>query len=227
MARTLMLKRDEDSPQNSPLGLRERNKIDKRRRIRDAARELFIAKGFDDATTREIAVRAGVGIGTVFTYADNKRDLLFLVANDDLGEAARKAEASIVANAPCLQNLISFFSNFYERYALEPDMSRMILREMTFYDTGQQVVRFQETRMRILELICDIVRMAIEKKELRTSDDPALIGWVIFAVFQVETRQWLRGSEHLDITEGVGRLQRALGIVLKGLDPTPEALKVR
>ena len=37
------------------LGQRERNKLDKLRRIKDAAREFFVAKGFDDTTTREIA----------------------------------------------------------------------------------------------------------------------------------------------------------------------------
>ena len=67
---------------SAQLGLRERNKLDKLRRIKKAARELFIARGFDDTTTREIAARAGVGMGTVFLYADNKRDLLFLTAND-------------------------------------------------------------------------------------------------------------------------------------------------
>ncbi len=65
-------------------GQREKNKLEKLQRIREAARELFVQKGFDETTTREIAVRAGVGIGTVFIYAENKRDLLFLVANDDL-----------------------------------------------------------------------------------------------------------------------------------------------
>ena len=43
--------------------LRVRNKLDKLRRIKDAAQSLFVAKGFDDTTMREIAVRAGVGLG--------------------------------------------------------------------------------------------------------------------------------------------------------------------
>ena len=64
-------------------GCASRASLSKLRRIKDAARELFIAKGFDDTTTREIAQRASVGIGTLFIYADNKRDLLFLVANDE------------------------------------------------------------------------------------------------------------------------------------------------
>ena len=33
-------------------GLRERNKLDKLRRIKEAAAELFVRKGFDDTTTR-------------------------------------------------------------------------------------------------------------------------------------------------------------------------------
>ena len=89
-----------------PGGLREQNKIDKLRRISEAARALFIERGFDDATTREIALRAGVGIGTVFTYAENKRDLLFLIANDDLDEVSRKAELGLREDASCLDNLL-------------------------------------------------------------------------------------------------------------------------
>ncbi|MDE1571149.1 TetR/AcrR family transcriptional regulator [Aquabacter sp. P-9] len=65
-------------------GQRARNKIDKLQRIKESATQLFIEKGFDDTTTREIAVRASVGIGTLFNYANDKRDLLFLVYNRDL-----------------------------------------------------------------------------------------------------------------------------------------------
>src|SRR5450759_965171 len=86
-------------PAARPMGQRERNNIDKLRRIKDAARELFIAKGFDDTTTREIAIRAGVGLGTVFVYAANKRDLLFLIVNDELENITKEAEASISEQA--------------------------------------------------------------------------------------------------------------------------------
>src|ERR1700719_3245717 len=81
--------------QHKASGLRERNKLDKFRRIKEAASELFIRKGYDDTTTREIAVRAGVGLGTIFVYAENKRDLLFLIVNDELENVTLEAEASI------------------------------------------------------------------------------------------------------------------------------------
>ena len=126
------------------LGQREKNKADKLRRIKEAARELFIAKGFDDATTREIALNAGVGIGTVFIYADNKRDLLFLVANDELEEMTARAEASIREDASLLQNLLSIFRRHYEFFARQPELSRLMLCEMIFYDAGRQALRFSD-----------------------------------------------------------------------------------
>ena len=103
-------------------------------RIREATRELFIEKGYDEATTREIAIRAEVGIGTIFSYAENKRDLLFLVANDDLDEVTRKCEAGVSDDASCLQNLLNLFRQHYRFYAKQPAISRLLLREMTFYD---------------------------------------------------------------------------------------------
>src|SRR5262252_7155366 len=95
------------SARAATLGQRERNKLDKLRRIKDAARELFVAKGFDDTTTREIAIRAGVGIGTIFVYAENKRDLLFLIANDELEKVTERAEAAVQVSASLMQNLLS------------------------------------------------------------------------------------------------------------------------
>ena len=63
----------------SATGRRERNRQDKRERIRDAAEDLFNECGYDAATTRDIAHRAGVSLGTLFNYADDKRDLIFLI----------------------------------------------------------------------------------------------------------------------------------------------------
>ena len=73
-------------------GLRARNKLDKLRRIKEAAQTLFVAKGFDETTMREIAVRAGVGLGTIFLYAKDKRDLLFLTINEPLEQITEEAE---------------------------------------------------------------------------------------------------------------------------------------
>jgi AcrR family transcriptional regulator len=219
--------RSPSPPKSAPAsGLREQNKIDKLRRIREAARALFIEKGFDDATTREIALRAGVGIGTVFTYAENKRDLLFLIANDDLDEVSRKAELGLREDASCLDNLLGFFRHHYRFFARQPELSRLLLREMTFYDAGRQASRFQETRERNIRAVGRIVGIAAGRGTLRLSEQPDFAGWVAFCVFQVELRRWLMGKS-LNIADGMAQLERALRLCMAGWNAKPEALTRR
>src|SRR3984893_19436051 len=73
------------------LGLREQNKVEKSERIRVAARELFSKHGYESATLRQIAKRAHVGLGTVFNYAQDKRDLVFLIFNEELAAVTDRA----------------------------------------------------------------------------------------------------------------------------------------
>ncbi len=200
-------------PAGASPGLREKNKSEKLIRIKDAARKLFIAKGFDDATTREIARLAGVGIGTVFTYADNKRDLLFLIANEDLAKMMARAETSVRDDAPCLRNLLNVFRHHYEFFGRQPELSRLMLREMTFYDAGRQAAAFQATRDRIIRLAGRIVKTAVERGTVSSSEDPDFIGWVVFGIYQVELRRWLTAKK-LDLELGIATLGRALRLVV-------------
>jgi AcrR family transcriptional regulator len=54
----------------------------RQRQIIDAAFEVFSRKGFSEATTHEIAKEAGVAVGTIYKYFQNKRDLLVKVVTD-------------------------------------------------------------------------------------------------------------------------------------------------
>jgi len=213
------------SARAAALGQRERNKLDKLRRIKDAARELFVAKGFDDTTTREIAIRAGVGIGTIFVYAENKRDLLFLIVNDELDKIEQMAEAAVKETASLLDNLLRVARIHYEFFAQQPALSRLVLREMVFYESGTQAGRFQKTRERLIDLLGRIAATAMAQKTIVASEEPRFIGWTVFSVFQVELRRWLSHDDP-SLQQGLQTLERALRLVITGLAPTKAALRL-
>ncbi len=209
-----------------PLGLRERNKRDKLKRIKDAASALFVAKGFDDTTTREIALGAGVGLGTVFVYAENKRDLLFLIINDQLDEVTQSAQAAIDPAASLIDNLLKVAELHYQFFGEQPALSRLALREMIFYETGAQAGRFQNTRQHLIELFGRAVELARTQNGIVTKESASFVGWIIFSIFQVELRRWL-SSDELDLDVGLKALERAFALLINGLKPKPRALKRR
>jgi AcrR family transcriptional regulator len=199
-------------------GLRERNKLDKLRRIKDAATELFMQKGFDDTTTRAIALRAGVGLGTVFIYAPTKRDLLFLIINEELLAVVNRSAGLVQPSRSMLDNLLRVFRTHYRYFGQRPTLSRLALREMMFYAAGSEAKKFLNTRERLIALIDDVVTLAIDQKEITPQEDPKLVAWVIFSIYQIEIRHWL-SSDELDITKGVDFLKRQLVLLIDGLAP--------
>jgi AcrR family transcriptional regulator len=204
------------------LGRRARNKRDKLNRIKSAARKLFVSKGFDDATLREIAARADVGLGTVFLYAANKRDLLFLIVNEGLEEATAAGAGAVQPHAPLLDNLLGVFRQQYAFFARQPALSRLVLREMAFYETGAQARAFQATRDALIALISETVLLAMKQSRITTTETPLLVGWTVFCIFQVELRRWLSEGD-LDLRKGMTRLGRILNICVTGLTPPANA----
>ena len=204
--------------QQKVFGLRERNKLDKVRRIKDAASDLFVQKGFDDTTTRAIASRAGVGLGTVFVYAPTKRDLLFMIVNEDLQEVVQSAAGMVKPIGSMLDNLLRVFRAHYRYFGQRPALSRLALREMIFYAAGPEATKFLKTRERLIGLISEIVEFAIEQKEISPQEDPKTIAWIIFSIYQIEIRHWL-STDELDIKRGIAFLRRQLVLLMNGLSP--------
>src|SRR5262245_52281461 len=143
-----------DANSDGPVSLRqrERNKLDKLRRIKAAARELFLEQGYDSATTREIARRADVGLGTLFSYASDKRDLLFLIYNDLQDDLTAAAFGRRTSSRTFLGQVMTSFAPYYRFFAQEPEFMRYVLRELTFYSHGRQSARFQAGREQIIKI---------------------------------------------------------------------------
>jgi AcrR family transcriptional regulator len=197
-------------------GKREANKRDKLDRVKRAARELFTTVGYDEATTRQIAEKAGVALGTVFTYATTKRDLLFLVSNDLLDEARGRAGASFQQNRSLAHNFVVFCGVFYKVLHAQPELSKLVFRELLFYDSGIHATRALANRTGTLKTIEALVVNAGERGEIRLSEPSDFIAWLLFSIFQAENRRWL-ALQRRDLDEGLTHLWSSVAVVLNGL----------
>lgn len=176
------------------LGLREQNKLEKLERIKIAARDLFSEKGFDAATTRAIAKRARVAEGTLFNYADDKRDLIFLVMSDGLNAAIRRATEEVDYDLPLIDQITNTFWHVYHYFSEDIKLSGILLRELPFYNTGKLSAGFQNTRQELINLIERIVVHAQKTGEIRDDGDPVLIARGVFFIYSGAVRWWIEGK---------------------------------
>jgi AcrR family transcriptional regulator len=207
------------------LGLRERNKFQKRQRIRAAARELFSKRGYDAATLREIAHRARVGLGTLFNYAQDKRDLVFLIFNEELSAVTDAALKMPEPRQSLLDQLLAISKCHYDYFAKDPPLSRIMLKELVFYSEGKQASAFQEIRGRLLSGIEKIVRAAQKHGRIRSAENPKIITRHLFFVFSAEIRWWI-ANPHPDPVAGLRDLRRLLELQFEGLQPAREIAKI-
>jgi AcrR family transcriptional regulator len=203
-------------------GLRERRKSERRRRVLEAAREVFLEHGYEHATTREIATRAGVAVGTVFVYARDKRDLLMTIVNDDLEALTEASLAKLDPAQPFLDRLIALFEPRYRYWVRDPEISTVALTETAarWLDDNDpsETARFLRRRLGLTAKIAEMVEAEQRAGRLGTPDDPPAVALFVMGIYLAHVRFWL-GERNPQVAEGIARLRRQLRLAMAGLAP--------
>lgn len=141
------------------LGLRERKKRQRLRRIIAAAETLFVDRGFANTTIQDIADEADVGLGTLYLYAKSKEDLLVLVFKDHILRMIECSFENIPPDAELLEQMMVFFDGHIEYHKQDPALSRTVLKELSFSCTEQR----REDIDQIMQVSYDKLREVIEQ----------------------------------------------------------------
>lgn len=102
-------------------------KIDVKKIILEAAKELFLEHGISSVSMRKIANRINYSPTTLYIYYSNKNDILKHLAKDYFSEYAQDYE-NILANREksSIDNLISFIKLYIHRALANPGMYKLM-----------------------------------------------------------------------------------------------------
>ena len=103
-----------------------------RQRIREAARALFRERGFDGATLRAIAERAGMGASSIYRHVQTKQELLVLELADLQEDAWTRFRRLDDRGSATQERVHRFFQSQHELLAQVPDLTVIALRATTF-----------------------------------------------------------------------------------------------
>src|SRR3984885_16217229 len=102
------------------MGIKERQERDREavgRSILDAARELFMAEGFQHVSIREIAERIEYSPAAIYGYFPSKDDIFFALAEEGLrllGDPQAVRTDPTLRDAPPPERVRAVFWGFYE-----------------------------------------------------------------------------------------------------------------
>jgi AcrR family transcriptional regulator len=177
-----------------------------RRRILDAARELFAQRGLA-VTLNDVAHHAGVGVGTVYRRFPDRERLIDELFEERLDELVTRAAAAAEEQDPwkALTRLLET--------VLEIQANDRAIKELVFNAPGE-LARVTRIRARMLPIVTRVVQRARDSGQLRPDIEPAdlpllqlILGAVIDCARDVEPELW----------------RRYLEIMLRGLRAEPPA----
>jgi len=204
----------------APLGTRERSKLEKRRRITAAARKIFSANGYENATTHAIAKRAGVANGTLFLYATGKHELLLMVLNDELERITEASVAALTGKGPLVQQLVEFYRPRFAFWASDVDLARAatagIYVSQPPGQTGLELSRVHRRQRRVVTALAAAVEVEARKRRAMLRRPAETTADAIHYLYIGELRVWL-GASRPRVSAALERLEMLFGLVIDGM----------
>ena len=201
---------------SKPLTSREISRRSSLSKLIATARQLFVEVGYDKATVRKIAEMSGLGMGTVFHYISEKRDLIYLIFNERAEERIERALASLQPWQDLRAKFLSIAESHYQELALEPELGRILLAEIEHTSRGKHYLRHQEIRERQQQGVEVLIAEAQQAGELRTDLSAEVIAKAMFFLYSSCGRAWINSDDPTWRT-GLRQLAEVLDVLLQGV----------
>jgi len=143
------------------------DKVQKRKDIALACKELFFQNGINDLTVSQVAKTAGVGKGTIYDYFKNKEDIVFEIVNILMLEHNEDKQKKINEAISTREKIKVFASFFYDDNTKELRQLYKEFISISLTNPDKEMVEFQTACTNsYFEWFNQIIEEGIQKGEL-------------------------------------------------------------
>ena len=181
-----------------------------RRRLLEAAEEVFCERGYHDASIVKITEAAGVAQGTFYLYFGSKKDVFDELVRD-LNRRVRHAmkEASSQGTTRLEAELLGFQGYF--RFTAEHPALYRIIRQAEFVSPDM----LHEHYERLSAGYVDALREAVDCGEVGPID-AEITAWALMGMGELIGMRWILWAERDEMPQPViDELRRIIGCVLE------------
>lgn len=182
--------------------------------VLEAASQLFAEKGYEDARMEEIARRAGLALGTVYSVFSGKQEIHERIHELADRELLQRAMAAGEGAGSPLEAVLAGIRTYAEYFLDHPDFLRMQLRHGLTWGAPEPGSRPRSDAW--TQGVDRMIRLCERGVEAGTliDRDPRLLARTMVAILQVQLAHWLetgmqQGAEAF-VREVSEQVQRAL-----------------
>jgi AcrR family transcriptional regulator len=168
---------------------RERKKGETRRRILEAAFELFVSNGFENTTIDQITDKADVGKGTFYNYFPTKEAVLFDFMDNIGAQRGEKLWAVILTLQDTRQRLAKAFHSLASWAEEYPELIRVYLTDMQNKRLRESLDYEYNHMERYLH---DIIIKGQEEGDIRDDMQPVQLVDFLMGIMVVQAFKWFR-----------------------------------
>ena len=141
------------------MGIRERQERDReavRRSILDAARELFVAEGYQNVSIRKIAERIEYSPAAIYGYFPSKDDIFFSLAEEGFRLLGHPGDHARLDGLAPIDRLRAIFWRFYQFSREQPQYFALMFVDRSVPRISREYERFAFAREIKQEIIAEI-----------------------------------------------------------------------
>ena len=189
----------------------QRRSRETRGRLITAARDIFVEKGYDNATTREIAERADLGAGTFYVHFRDKRAIYDALVRRSNREMHRRWLEARTPNMSVEQQVVAALRVSFGYFRDNADLARLILIEGPPVDAEYTMKLRSGIGAELHEILEDAIRTG-DVSEI----EPAVLSTVLMGISVVMGR-WLLSPRPPENAEEVE--EEIIRFCLRGMRP--------
>jgi AcrR family transcriptional regulator len=205
------------NPPPSVLSPRQSQKNATRQRVLEAARELFDTLGYEGTTIREIAHRAGVSVGSVFTTFASKGEILSQVMQDRLDGLYGELDRVVPHLRGCTADRLR--SMFAIHFAFEAPRIRLFLAHVAAaYDWTLPKTAMPYGRTpRLQEIMRECLAKGVEEGDVAPDLNLQEIVDLLLAAYAWTYHFAI--TEAADVNARTAIMDRQIGLICEGFRP--------
>jgi AcrR family transcriptional regulator len=170
----------------------------RRERILDVARALFEEKGYQGATTAQIATAAGVPEGTLFEDFRTKRDLVFALLERDIEVYLDFLELQLRGIEGALNRIRKFIWSHLYTWRRRRFIARFLILEIR-QDPGFYQSHAHNLIQRYSEDFMALIKEGIEEGSIRADTNAEMVRNLIFGGIEQTALHWAMKEEPFDV----------------------------